>query len=205
MECLIGIKFNDFVLIAADAIDAYSIIIHSHNEEKFCKLSDKLLMAVVGESGDTTQFAEYISKNIQLYRMRNEYELSPKAAAHFTRRNLAQYLRSRTPYHTNILLAGYDDVEKKADLFYIDYLAACLEVPYCAHGYGGHFTLSTMDAYYRPEMTPAEGVELMKKCIAEIGKRLIINLPRFKLRIVDKDGSRSLADIETQDLNILKN
>ena len=59
------------------------------------KLSDSLLMAVTGESGDTTQFAEYIEKNIQLYKMRNGYELSPNAAASFTRRNLADSLRSR--------------------------------------------------------------------------------------------------------------
>ena len=79
-------------------------------------------MAVSGESGDTTQFAEYIAKNIALYKMRNgweikfcqkekrsppaikvlnkelmffpRYELSPSAAANFTRRNLADYLRS---------------------------------------------------------------------------------------------------------------
>lgn len=35
------------------------------------QLSSKLLMAVSGEGGDTVQFAEYIAKNIQLYRMRN--------------------------------------------------------------------------------------------------------------------------------------
>lgn len=52
-------------------------------------------MAVSGESGDTVQFAEYIAKNIQLYKMRNGYELSPKEAAMFTRRNLADALRSR--------------------------------------------------------------------------------------------------------------
>lgn len=52
-------------------------------------------MSVTGEPGDTVQFAEYIAKNIQLYKMRNGYELSPKAAASYTRRNLAEYLRSR--------------------------------------------------------------------------------------------------------------
>ena len=52
-------------------------------------------MTVTGEAGDTVQFAEYIAKNIQLYKMRNGYELSPKAAANYTRRNLAEYLRSR--------------------------------------------------------------------------------------------------------------
>lgn len=51
-------------------------------------------MAVVGTEGDTHQFAEYIVKNVQLYKMRNGYELNPKAAAHFTRQNLAEYLRS---------------------------------------------------------------------------------------------------------------
>ena len=65
------------------------------DEDKMFKLSDSLLMAVTGESGDTTQFAEYIEKNIQLYKMRNGYELSPNAAASFTRRNLADSLRSR--------------------------------------------------------------------------------------------------------------
>ena len=52
-------------------------------------------MTAVGESGDTTQFAEFITKNIQLYKMQNGYELSPAGAANFTRRNLADYLRSR--------------------------------------------------------------------------------------------------------------
>lgn len=52
-------------------------------------------MSVTGEPGDTVQFAEYIAKNIQLYKMRNGYDLSPKAAATYTRRNLAEYLRSR--------------------------------------------------------------------------------------------------------------
>ena len=58
-------------------------------------MSDKLIMTAVGESGDTNQFAEFITKNIQLYKMQNGYELSPAGAANFTRRNLADYLRSR--------------------------------------------------------------------------------------------------------------
>jgi len=72
-----------------------SYFLYAVDEDKLHKISDKLVMAICGESGDTTQFAEYIAKNIQLYKMRNGYELSPTAAANFTRRNLADYLRSR--------------------------------------------------------------------------------------------------------------
>lgn len=35
------------------------------------KLSEKILLLCVGEAGDTVQFAEYIQKNVQLYKMRN--------------------------------------------------------------------------------------------------------------------------------------
>lgn len=63
-------------------------------------------MATVGESGDTVQFTEFISKNIALYKMRHGYDLSTKCAAHFTRKNLADYLRSRTPYQVNMFVAG---------------------------------------------------------------------------------------------------
>lgn len=118
------------------------------DEHKIHKMSDKLIMAVSGEAGDTTQFSEYIGKNIQLYKMRNGYELSPKAAASFTRRNLADYLRSRTPYSVNLLMAGYDN-NNGPELYFIDYLASCVKVPYAAHGYGGFFSLSILDRYHK--------------------------------------------------------
>ena len=100
------------------------------DQDKFCQLSDKLVMAVSGESGDTNQFAEYIQKNIQLYKMRNGYELSPSAAANFTRRNLADYLRSRTPYQVNLLIAGFDSETGKPELYFMDYLASMIKVRY---------------------------------------------------------------------------
>jgi len=159
-------------------------------------------MAVSGEAGDTTQFSEFIAKNVQLYKMRNEYQLSPKAAAHFTRKNLAEALRSRNPYNVNLLMAGYDDVEKKPHLFFMDYLASCMELPYCAHGYGGYFTLSTLDAMYKPDMTQEEGYELIKLCVAEISKRLIVNLPTFEVRIISAAGITKMDKIEARNLRL---
>jgi len=194
MEFLLGIKFRDFVIMAADRTDARSIVVMNDEEDKFVKLSDSLLMGVVGEAGDTAQFSEYIAKNVQLYKMRNGYELSPNAAAHFTRRNLAEYLRSKTPYNCNLLLAGYDKTTDQNHLFYMDYLATSVELPYCAHGYGSYFTLSTLDAYYKEDMSQEDGIALLKKCIAEISKRFIVNLPTFHVKIIDKTGIRNIAE-----------
>lgn len=62
-------------------------------------------MAISGEQGDTNQFAEYIAKNVQLYKMRNNYELSPNEASHFTRRILADNLRTRVNKNLNMYLS----------------------------------------------------------------------------------------------------
>ncbi|XP_032690283.1 proteasome subunit beta type-2-like [Odontomachus brunneus] len=201
MECLIGIQCKDFVLVAADMTTTQSIIVMKNDEHKIHKISDKLVMAISGESGDTTQFSEYIGKNIQLYKMRNGYELSPKAAACFTRRNLADYLRSRTPYFVNMLLAGYDD-DAGPELYFIDYLASCVKVPYATHGYGGMFSMSVLDRYYKYDCTEEEAYVLLKKCVEEIHKRLIVNLPNFKVQKVSKDGIKNMQPITAENLAV---
>jgi len=48
----------------------------------------------------------------------------------------------------NLLVAGYDDIEEKPELHLIDYLAADIECPYGAHGYGAMFTMSILDRHY---------------------------------------------------------
>ena len=50
------------------------------------------------------------------------------AAANFTRRNLADYLRSRTPYQVNLLIAGFDNDTGKPELYFMDYLASMIKV-----------------------------------------------------------------------------
>jgi len=200
METILGIRGKNFTMVAADCSHAHSIMVLKDDETKIHKISDKLVMATIGESGDTIQFTEYIAKNILLYRMRNGYELSPKSAAHFTRKNLAEYLRTRTPYHVNLFVAGYDE-EEGPELHYIDYLANARSVPYAGQGYGGMFCNSIFDRYYHENVTQEEAYDIFKKCVKEIQKRLIINLPNFKVTVVDTNGVRNLEDITARGLD----
>ncbi|XP_035233111.1 proteasome subunit beta type-2-like [Stegodyphus dumicola] len=199
MECLIGIAFKDFVIVAADMNVAHNIVLVRKDDDKMYKLSDHLLMLVSGEAGDTIQFAEFIAKNIQLYKMRNGYELSPTGAANYTRRNLADFLRSRTPYAVNLLMAGFDS-QNGSELHYIDYLATMAKLPFAAHGYASYFVLSIMDRYYRPDMSVTEGTQLIEKCLKELNHRFLVSLPVFKVRMVDEKGIHDLPDIKPTEL-----
>ena len=55
-------------------------------------------MSVTGDAGDTLQFSEYIQKNLQLYKIKNGYEMSVHGMANYTRRYLADALRSNVIY-----------------------------------------------------------------------------------------------------------
>lgn len=87
--------------------------------------------------------------------------LSPAAVSSFVRTELASSLRSRVsispcpnpyfkqliemvkkPYTVNILIAGYDTVNDKPELYWLDYLAAKVKLPYAAHGYAQYYCLS---------------------------------------------------------------
>ena len=98
MECVIGITGKDFVLLASDCIQAHSIVVMKHgtfyfywpfkkplfnheiidfvlidfiDDDKMFKLNSRSAMLVTGEPGDKVQFAEYIQRNLQLYKMIN--------------------------------------------------------------------------------------------------------------------------------------
>ena len=58
-------KLFFFLTVALNVVFLYL------DHDKMFKMSEKILLLCVGEAGDTVQFAEYIQKNVQLYKMRN--------------------------------------------------------------------------------------------------------------------------------------
>jgi 20S proteasome subunit beta 4 len=46
--------------------------------------------------------------------------------------------------------------------------------------------------YHDPSASLEEGIATLKRCIAEVEKRLIVSLGKFKVRVVDKDGNREI-------------
>jgi len=192
MEVLIGIQGKDFVLVASDALVITSIVAMKHNQNKTRKLNNNVLLMFSGEGGDSVQFCEFIQRNVQLNGIRRGYPLSTKAAANFTRIELADSLRSRNPYQVNLLIAGCDPETGVPELYWLDYLASLKKLPFAVQGYGQYFCNSTMDRYYHPDMTLEEAKVLMKKCINELKVRFIINFTDFVYQVVDKEGIKEI-------------
>ncbi|KAI9209363.1 nucleophile aminohydrolase [Polychytrium aggregatum] len=191
MEVLLGLTGKDFVLLAADARSARSIVVMKDGEDKSRNLTDNILMMYMGEPGDTVNFAEYIQCNIKLYGIRNSAQMSTQAAVAFTRKEMATSLRSRHPYHVNLLVGGTDPKTGHPELYWLDHYASSHKMDFAAHGYASYFCMSTMDRYWRPDLTLEEAKELLKKCIGELKVRFIGNFPEFNVKVVDRNGIRA--------------
>ncbi|KAH0631124.1 hypothetical protein JD844_005256 [Phrynosoma platyrhinos] len=44
-------------------------------------------------------------------------------------------------------------------------------------------------------ITREEAIEVLKKCLEELQKRFILNLPSFNARFIDKDGIHEVTNI----------
>jgi 20S proteasome subunit beta 4 len=91
----------------------------------------------------------------------------------------------------NLLIAGYNP-QDGPELYWIDYLSAMTKAPYAAHGYAQFFCLGLMDRYYTPNMSVEEAKDLLRKCFHELKTRFIVNLPRYMIKVIDKDGIREI-------------
>lgn len=72
------------------------------------------------------------------------------------------------PYQVNMLVAGHDKSIDKCELYFLDYFGTCMNLPFCAHGYGSNFVLSTMDRHYNESMSIEQAVKLLKRCMGEV-------------------------------------
>jgi 20S proteasome subunit beta 4 len=103
----------------------------------------------------------------------------------------------------NLILAGYDPNTQDSSLYFMDYLGTLADVQYTAHGYGSYFVLSTLDRYHKPDMTKEEAEDLLLRCVLEIQKRLVINLPSFSYYFIDENGTSTKGIINTEQAKIV--
>ncbi|CAM9468124.1 unnamed protein product [Pylaiella littoralis] len=202
MDTLLGIAGEGFVVLAADAQVARSILLYKDTQDKIAHLAENKALACAGPQSDCVSFTEYVSKNMTLYELNNDVKLTTKAAATFIRGELAKALR-KGPFQTQLLMGGVDkrtEGKDDASLFWLDYLGTMQKVPYGAHGYGAAFTLSVMDREYIKGLSLDEALSIIEKCINELHTRFLIAQKNFVIKVVTAEGIKIVRAPPAPDL-----
>lgn len=181
------------MVLATDQVNARSILMYQQNLDKIAELSSHSAMGVSGPNCDLVNFSEYISKNLKLYELSHDgIKLSTHAQASFCRGELAKALR-RGPFQVNVILGGYDEkTPTGGSLYVMDYLGSCTKAKYGAQGYASNFCLSIMDRDWDEGMNEEQAVKVVEHCIKELQMRFLINQSNFIIKVIDKDGVRTL-------------
>jgi 20S proteasome subunit beta 4 len=87
------------------------ITVLNQTDDKSRTLNQHNLLIFAGDSGDTIHFAEYIQANVQLYGMKNDTELNSDAVAAFTRREMADNLRTRVVPQVWLIVASVPSID----------------------------------------------------------------------------------------------
>lgn len=195
METALGVTFDDFVILAADKSEFFSIIRLTEDSSKIHKLTNHVAMALTGEPGDADQFSRFVQCNFELEKFRDDgWEVSLTRAFHWITWELAQDIRSNSPYAVFPILGGYDQKEKRGKIYWLDYMGTGSEVAYGAHGHGDSFAIGFLDRYHKPNMSREQAVELVKGAIDAIQTRLIVGQERFEMALIDAEGIHRLPD-----------
>ena len=192
MDCVFAVQGPDYILLAGDrAAVSNSIIKLQDTDHKVMKLTDKQMMACVGEAYDKKNFSKLIRANMELYYFKNGQRLTTDEAAAYIRNELSEGIRS-SPHQCNCLIAGYDIDGPK--LYWLDYLGSYAKLLKAAHGYGAYFLYGLMDNFYKKDLSLTDGEDIIKKCISELKKRFSINMVNFDVFKITKDGIEDISD-----------
>ncbi|ADM11956.1 proteasome subunit beta-type 2 [Encephalitozoon intestinalis ATCC 50506] len=185
MDSSIGIRGNNFVIVAADTKISTSFLVVKEDYEKFQTVGNRIVMSMIGDQGDAFRTMLYVSESAYYEEIQNGIELSPSVLAHMIQNKVHKALRKRQLDMSSIVGGkgpeGYD-------LWSVDRYGAISSVPFCANGYAAYFVYGIFDREYTEDITIDAALNIIQKCINLLKERLMINLEGFMVKIVTDDG-----------------
>ena len=91
------------------------------------------------------------------------------------------------------MIGGYDHVEQRCKLYWMDYLGTLQQVNKGAQGYAGYFVNSVLDQHFKQDMTMDQGIDACKSCVKELNTRFMIKQHGFIAKIVTREGIKEMT------------
>ncbi|RWS07441.1 Proteasome subunit beta type-4-like protein [Dinothrombium tinctorium] len=187
---VIGITFNDGVLIASDDLVSYGTLARYRNIPRVLKVNEQ---TVVGCGGDFADF-QHLSKIIEQKQIDEEanndgFTLTPKALHSWITRVLYNRRSKFDPFWNTWVVGGLQD--GKPFLGYVDMLGTAFVDRAVATGYGEMIAKPLLwEAVEKKEsITEEEAKDLIAKCMSLLFCRDSRAFPKYRIAKVTKDGS----------------
>ena len=189
----VGITCKDGVVFASERRATMGNLVAHKVAEKIFKIDDHIETTIAGSVGDAQSLMKVIGAEVSLYQMRNNDEISVKAAASLT----ANILRSG-PMYVQILLGGMDG--DKPSIYSLDPAGGMIEDNYISTGSGSIVAYGVLEDRFKDDLSVEEGLELAIRAIRAASERDTYSGNGFLVAKVDKDGFEMLDNEKVKEI-----
>ncbi|MCQ2970153.1 proteasome beta subunit [Methanobrevibacter gottschalkii] len=189
----VGITCKDGIVFATERRATMGNLVAHKVAEKIFKIDDHIATTIAGSVGDAQSLMKVIGAETSLYQMRNNDEISVKAAASLT----ANILRSG-PMYVQILLGGMD--EDEPSIYSLDPAGGMIKDNYISTGSGSIVAYGVLEDRFRDDLSVDEGLELAIRAIRAAAERDTYSGNGFLVAKVDKDGFEMLDNEKVKEI-----
>ena len=186
----VGLIVKDGVVIATESQASAGFTVASKQAQKLFQINDFTAATIAGGVADCQYVVSQLKALSRIKEVEKGKVPDPKYIASVCRNIL---FSGRSFFMSMMIVGGYSETDKAGRLYGVDMLGSLyLEPEFLSFGSGSPFSLGVLEADWKPNMTKAQGVDLVKTAITSSRERDAGS--GFKLQIcqIDKTGFKQL-------------
>ena len=182
----VGIIVKDGVIIATESQASAGYTVASKQAQKLFEINNFTAATIAGGVADCQYVVSQIRALSRIKEVEEGRVPDPKYIASIVRNIL---FSGRSFFMSMMIVGGYSQREKMGKLYGIDMLGTLYkEDSFLSFGSGSPFSLGVLEADWKPNMSKADGINLIKTAISSSRERDAGSGYKIQLCTIDKAG-----------------
>ncbi|KAJ3083844.1 proteasome component PRE2 [Rhizoclosmatium globosum] len=192
----LAFKFNHGVIVAVDSRATGGSYIASQTVKKVIEINPYLLGTMAGGAADCSYWERELGRRCRIYELNNKERISVAAASKLLANMVYAYKGMGLSMGT--MVTGWDKTGPQ--LYYVDSDGQRLKADLFSVGSGSTYAYGVLDAGYKPDLTPAEAIDLARRSIFYATYRDAYSGGFVSIYHVKEDGWEFISRTDVNDL-----
>lgn len=186
----VGIIVKDAVVVGTESQATAGYTVATKTAQKLFKINDYTCATISGGVADCQYVVNQLKALSNLKQVEEEKVPDPQYIASLTRNIL---FSGRSYFLCMMIIGGYSLKKKNGILYGVDMLGTLYEEKnFISFGSGSPFSIGVLEADWKPNMTKAAGVNLIKTAISSSRERDAASGFALQICTIDKSGYKQI-------------
>lgn len=181
---IMAVQYDGGVVMGADTRTSTGEYVANRASRKISKVHDNIFVCRCGSAADTQALTGFVINYLGQHAVELGKEPTVNTAANLFK--MIAY-NNKDRLLAGLIIAGYDE-KRGGQVYSVPLGGSVHRVPVACDGSGSGYVSGLIDANYRPDMTKAECLEFVRKCVAHAMSRDGSSGGMIRTLVVSKDG-----------------